>query len=322
MAFKENTMAAAVETMMYAGDVPWHGEGVYVGDQNVHSKQALEASGLEWEVEKRNIYAEGGIQIPDQRAVVRPMDESVLGIVGKNYNLLQNTEAFQFMDSLVDEGLMRYHTAGSLRNGKKIWVLGKIGQFEALPGDLVDKYILLYNSHDGSGALRCLPTTVRVVCANTVAMALGKGKGEGIAVRHTRNMHSRMDEAKHIFGLANNHLANVVDFSKALAQTQMTNDNWDTFANTLIPDPKEGNKKRAENARDKLQSLYLMGRGQDLPGVRFTGWAAYNAVTEYVNYYRSSKGGQANRFESALFGSGSNLVRKAETTLNEMLLAA
>ena len=320
-------MAAAVETMMYAGDVPWHGEGVYVGDQNVHSKQALEASGLEWEVEKRAMYAhtepgEEAIEIPDQRAVVRPMDNSVLGVVGKNYNLLQNTEAFEFMDSLVDEGLMRYHTAGSLRNGKKIWVLGKIGEFEALPGDLVDKYILLYNSHDGSGALRCLPTTVRVVCANTVAMALKGGRGQGISVRHTRNMRNRMEEARNIFGLANQQLDNVVDFSKALAQTQMTNDNWDTFANTLIPDPKEGNKKRAENAREKLQNLYLMGRGQDLPGVRFTGWAAYNAVTEYVNYYRSSKGGQGNRFESALFGSGSNLVRKAETTLNDMLLAA
>jgi len=325
-------MAAAVETMMYVGNVPWHGEGTYVGDENVHSKEALVASGLEWDVHKAECYAQeegGDIFIPDMRAVLRDSDNAYMGMVGKDFNLLQNSEAFEFMDSLVDEGLMRYHTAGSLRNGKRIFILGKIGQYEALPNDLVDKYILLYNSHDGTGALRCLPTTVRVVCANTVALALNKGQGQGISVRHTKNMRSRMDEAKQIFGLAQEQLAEVEEFHKALAQTEMTNEQFNEFANILIPDPigegKDGkpkNPKRAQNNRDKLQNLYILGRGSEIKGVRFTGWAAHNAVTEYVNYERSARGGQANRFESALFGSGAALVQKAESTLSEMLLAA
>ena len=319
-------MAAAVETMMYVGETPWHGEGTYVGDDNVYSKEALVASGLEWGVHKAECYAQedgGDIFIPDMRAVLRDTDNAYMGMVGKDFNLLQNSEAFEFMDSLVDEGKMKYHTAGSLRNGKRIFILGKIGQYEALPNDLVDKYILLYNSHDGTGALRCLPTTVRVVCANTVALALSQGRGQGISVRHTKNMRSRMDEAQQIFGLAQEQLSEVEDFHKALAQTQMSNTQWDEFSNILIPDPEEGkNNTRAKNNREKLQNLYLMGRGSEISGVRFTGWAAYNAVTEYVNYSRSSRGGQANRFESALFGSGATLIQKAESTLTDMMLAA
>tara|TARA_R100000152_G_C6782153_1_gene218652 strand:+ start:4867 stop:5844 length:978 start_codon:yes stop_codon:yes gene_type:complete len=325
-------MPAAVETMMYAGATPWHGEGTYVGDQDVLSKEALVASGLEWGVHKAECYAQdegGDIFIPDMRAVLRDTDNAYMGMVGKDFHLLQNSEAFEFMDSLVEEGKMRYHTAGSLRNGKRIFILGKIGEYEALPNDLVDKYILLYNSHDGTGALRCLPTTVRVVCANTVNMALSQGRGQGISVRHTKNMRSRMDEAHKIFGLAQDQLSEAEEFHKALAQTTMTNGQWDEFANILIPDPvgegKDGkpkNPKRAQNNRDKLQNLYLMGRGSEISGVRFTPWAAYNAVTEYVNYERSSRGGQANRFESALFGSGATLIQKAESTLKEMFLAA
>lgn len=319
-------MPAAVETMMYAGDVPWHGEGQYVGDHDVLSAQAMKAAGLGWKVNKEEIYAsleDGDVYIPGSRAMVRDSDRKVLGIVGKNYQPLQNSEAFQLMDELVQDGEVRYHTAGALDGGRKVFLLAKIGGYEVVPGDLVDKFILLYNSHDGTGSVRWLPTEVRVVCANTVALALRGGRGEGLAVRHTRNMKTRLGEARHIFGIAQHELKKREEFSRMLANTRMTDMQFREFSNILIPDPAEGKSvTRAQNNRDKLQNLYLMGRGAEIPGVRFTGWAAYNAVTEYVNYKRSSKGGQSNRFQSALFGSGEKFIRKAEETLTDMLLAA
>ena len=218
-------MPAAVETMMYAGDVPWHGEGQYVGDHDVLSAQAMKAAGLGWNVNKEEIYAsleDGDVYIPGSRAMVRDSDRKVLGIVGKNYQPLQNSEAFQLMDELVQDGEVRYHTAGALDGGRKVFLLAKIGGYEVVPGDLVDKFILLYNSHDGTGSVRWLPTEVRVVCANTVALARRGGRGEGLAVRHTRNMKTRLGEARHIFGIAQHELKKREEFSRMLANTRMT----------------------------------------------------------------------------------------------------
>ncbi len=311
-------MVAAVDTMMYAGQVPWHGLGTYVGENAVLSFEALHLSGLDWEVEKMPLFTHFDAlqeiaEVPTHRVVVRSDSNAQLGVVGKGYQCLQNFEAFEFLDALVSEGSMKYHTAGSLRGGKTVWMLGKIGEFEAVPGDKVDQYLLGHNCHDGSGSFRVFFTTVRVVCANTARVALNRGKSQGIAIRHTRNMKSRVADAQKALGLAvEAHQANE-EYIKWLASIQLTGKKVTDIIDSLIPLPEEGNPTKALNQQAQLRDLYLNGVGQDIPGVSGTGWAFHNAVTEYTNYHRTSRGGH--RFESAILGSGSKFVERADKLL-------
>jgi phage/plasmid-like protein (TIGR03299 family) len=321
-------MSAEVETMMYAKDTPWHGLGVYVGDEDVDSKTAIIKAGLDWQVEKQPLYASRdqiNSQVVDShKAVVRTSDQKVLGVVGNRYHPLQNIEAFTFMDSLVEEGRMKYHTAGSLRGGQKIWLLGKVSNSEIVPGDQVDNYIFLHNTHDGTSSLRVLFTNVRVVCANTAQAALQEGQGEGMKIRHTINIKDRMRQAQEILGFAKTNFHNFNTWAKSAARTQLSANQWDSIVERIIPLPpidKVTNKVTTmrQNIRDQITELYYNGTGQDIPGVAGTGWAAYNAVVEYANYYKKarSQNQQEKRFEASLFGSSAQLIQKAVTEISK-----
>jgi phage/plasmid-like protein (TIGR03299 family) len=318
-------MPAEIESIMYVGETPWHGSGVYVGDEDVDSKTAIINAGLDWKVNKQPVYAPidgvNMVEIPAYKATVRQDDGKILGIVGSRYQPIQNVEAFEFMDSLVDEGLMKYHTAGSLREGKRIWLLGKIGDSEVVPKDKVDHYLLLHNSHDGRTALRVLFTAVRVVCANTIQIALQRGKHEGIYVRHTVNLQERLHQAKEILGLAKRQFNNFTQFAQAAQQVQIDHNLWNEITKQLFPDPPAPAKPgRAKKARSDLTLLFEDGIGQDIPGVSGTGWAAFNAVTEYANFHRVARGAQKQerRFESSLFGASAKLINKAQNIITEI----
>ena len=332
-------MSAEIETMMYSGDTPWHGQGVYVGDKDVDSKTAIIKAGLDWEVDRRDLLTrrvseELGadnqlIAVPSHKAIVRATDQSVLGVVGKKYKPVQNHEAFEFMDALVEDGDLRYHTAGSLRSGKRVWMLAQFGRTEVLPDDAVDKFLFLWNTHDGSGALRCLFTNVRVVCANTARMALESGTREGIYLRHTSNIKDRLEKARRVLGFAQKESEKFDQFADALTKLKLTNDMWKEYVHHLVPEPvgKDGEEPgkaamtRADNQRSKITELFVMGRGQDIPNVMKTGWAAYSATTEYVNYFKTSRGrdAQERRFESSLFGPGAQLIANGTDKLIEFL---
>ena len=323
-------MVAAIETMMYARQVPWHGLGNYIGEDDLLSADALTASGLDWTVNKQPVYAFTGdgqaISIDDHKAVVRDTDNKVLGVVGNKYVPIQNHEAFTFMDSLVDEGLMRYHTAGSLKGGRRVWLLGKIGETEIVPRDKVDQYLFLYNGFDGKAALRCLWTHIRVVCSNTASAALSHGAKTGVSIRHTGNAASKMQEAHRVLGLANKAFDESNAFLKVLADTPMGTSDWVDLCLTLFPEPvvdedgkvsKRG-RSRVDNKRRELTSLFLDGTGSTIPGVRGTAWGAYNAITEYASFFRTTRGSQDRRFESLMLGTGSAFVKQGTEILREL----
>lgn len=311
-------MAHEVETMMYVQDTPWHGLGTYVGDEEVDSKTAIIKAGLDWNVELQNLYASAdqinSQEVPFHKAVVRASDQQVLSVVGNRYHPIQNEEAFQFMDGLVDEGMMRYHTAGSLRGGQKIWLLGKIGSSEVVPGDKVDQYLFLHNSHSTDSSLRVLFTNTRVVCANTAQIALRAGQKEGVKVRHTKNFKNSLAQAKEVLGLAKVEFNKFEEWTQWAAGKQLTANKWNEILDNVIPLPVDENSKRAKKSRDdvvgSITSLYYNGVGQDIPGVAGTGWAAYNAIVEYVNYHKKARGArqQERRFEASLFGNSVVLV--------------
>ncbi len=343
-------MPADIDTMAYSGALPWHGLGTYIGDQPVTNGQEMcEAAGLDWEIDLRPVFtctaskSDGGQLVAlsdDYRAVMRMDSKAVLGLVGGRYTPIQNADLFATLDSLTATGEMKYHTAGSLAGSKRVWALGKIGEHETVPGDRSDHYILAHSTHDGSGAFELIWTTVRVVCANTAAIALRQGRQSNrkLKVRHTRNASEAMKTARKALGLATVQINAHAEFERMLTQASMNHQLWEQFSTALIPDPQpkdaaslmdevKVSNGRARAKRELLEELFLNGRGQDIPGIAGTMYAARNAVTEYVNYERQTRGEnddvrQANRFESAMFGSGAAMVDQADELLYEMLDAA
>lgn len=163
-------MPANVETMFSVRETPWHGLGRIIMDAPA-SREALELAGLDWQVESRNIYSGTGALIPGYRANVRSTDDAVLGVVSDRYRIVQNEEAFQFTDDLLGEGVT-YETAGSLQGGKKVWMLARLPRKYLIAGDQVVPYLVIFNSHDGSSGVKVAMTPIRVVCQNTLNLAL------------------------------------------------------------------------------------------------------------------------------------------------------
>lgn len=196
-------MPANVETMFSVRETPWHGLGRIIMDAPA-SREALELAGLDWQVESRNIYSGTGAMIPGYRANVRSTDDAVLGVVSDRYRIVQNEEAFQFTDDLLGEGVT-YETAGSLQGGKKVWMLARLPRKYLIAGDQVEPYLVIFNSHDGSSGVKVAMTPIRVVCQNTLNLALNTAKRSWTA-RHTENVLFRVQDARETLQLDSNKL--------------------------------------------------------------------------------------------------------------------
>ena len=196
-------MPANVETMFSVRETPWHGLGRIIMDAPA-SREALELAGLDWQVESRNIYSGTGAMIPGYRANVRSTDDAVLGVVSDRYRIVQNEEAFQFTDDLLGEGVT-YETAGSLQGGKKVWMLARLPRKYLIAGDQVEPYLVIFNSHDGSSGVKVAMTPTRVVCQNTLNLALNTAKRSWTA-RHTENVLLRVQDARETLQLDSNKL--------------------------------------------------------------------------------------------------------------------
>lgn len=303
--------------MMYVGEVPWHGLGTHLATPAT-SVEAIQAAGLDYTVALNPMLTPDGVTVPGKKAVVREDTKDVLGVVGDRYQPIQNSEAFAFLDAIAADGSLRYHTAGALRRGEKVWLLAKIpGSIRVkFSEDITEKYLLLTNSHDGSSCLRVFFTSIRVVCANTLAMANREGDGEGLSIRHQGNLASKVRVAREVLGIAHRFFDDLEGQMDLMARHYPTYSQVSAYYRALVPDPDEGSPSRAQNVRDELFRLYEAGKGQDIPQIRGTTWAAFNAVTEYVDHHRPTRAKSvfdraANRLDSAWFGSGCRLKKRA-----------
>jgi phage/plasmid-like protein (TIGR03299 family) len=303
--------------MAFFGATPWHGLGTRL-DQPATAEEALAASGLNYEVELEPIYTRDGTLISRRKAVVRNDCRDVLGVVGNSYVPVQNRDGFEFLDSVVSEGKLEYHTAGALGKGERVWMLAKLpGNIRVLGSeDITEKYLLLSNAHDGSAALRVFFTPIRVVCANTLSMAHRRGVGKGISILHKGDLTAKVHEAQKVLGLATCFYHDVQVKADHLAGFKPTTQQIDNYFRSLIPDPKVGNTSRAENMRRQLWQLFEEGRGQKIPEIQFSAWAAFNALTEFVDHHRPTRGQSeaeraGNRLQSQWFGSGATLKSQA-----------
>jgi phage/plasmid-like protein (TIGR03299 family) len=312
-------MAHHVETMFSVRETPWHKLGTVLTDAPRTTADALRAAGLDWAVAKRPIsLMDSARPIDSHVATVRQTDGAVLGVVGAGWTPVQNQQAFDWFEPLIAEGRGSFETAGSLRDGRVVWVLARLAEsFEVVPGDAVRGFLLLSNSHDGSRAVEARFTPIRVVCANTLAMAdRGRETDRPIKIRHTRGVHAALDEAARVMGVVAQQLADTTEAYRLIASVQLNATKVDAFLRAVVPDnAKAASPKRTAAIRAEIQDLLDgKGVGLDLPGVRGTAWAAYNAVTEFVDYARGMGEGRPlddTRLESIAFGSGAQMKRRA-----------
>jgi len=277
----------------------WHNLGT-VFEDTLSTSQMLEMAHLNnWNVRLEKIeYPAGYTTTKDAFSVVRnhPFNGNpdVLAVVGERYKVLQNEELFSFGDGLTDGGAT-WETAGSIKNGKVVFgSLSVPHEFILDPQGANDKtvtYLLVHTSHDGSTALQANITPVRVVCQNTLNMALSNTK-QSFKVRHTQTINGRMEEAQRVLGLTNTHMDEFEKLARDLFQTEITNAQFDKLVAQLYPKPDELSKMantKYEQKIDTINNLYKVAHTQD--NIRGTKWGALNALTERVDYYRTARTG-------------------------------
>lgn len=302
---------------MYYGEAPWHRTGHKL-DAPATAEEAIVAAGLDYQISLTDVATVDGMMVPRTKAVVRYDNQTVLGVVSDRYVPVQNRQAFGFLDAVVADNGLRYHTAGALGRGEKIFLLAK------LPGhlrvkqteDVVDKYLLLSNSHDGSSALRVLFTPVRVVCQNTLSMALRQGSGQGVSIRHNGDLAAKIRDAQRVLGLATRFYDDAQSKIDRLASLSPTQAQLDSYFRVLYPDPPDGEDGgKARQTRERLQELFTTGIGHDIPGVKDTWWTAYNAVTEMLDHrtYRGRTEAEraTNRLQSIWWGTAARVKEQA-----------
>lgn len=277
-------MPANVETMMYVREKPWHGLGTKV-DEAPTSAEALELAGLNWKVEQTPVYTADGTLIPNYKANMRNTDKSVLGIVSDRYQIVQNNEAFEFTDSIVGEtenGVVKYETAGSLNHGKKIWLLARMPSQKVL-GDEVEPYMCFTNSHDGSGAIRICMTPIRVVCQNTLNMALAQAK-RSWSTKHVGDIESKLEEAKMCLELADEYMYNLGIEAEKLANTTLRRDQIDEILNEMFPVDDLTSERKKSNIQQVKDEFYIAYFMPDIEKFQGTAWGAINAMSDCVTH--------------------------------------
>lgn len=273
-------MAANVETMFYVREKPWHGIGVRV-EEALSSKEALELSGLDWKVLQQPIYTEREEEIPGYKANVRDKDGKVLGVVSDRYNIIQNDEAFSFTDALLGEGV-RYETAGSLQGGKKIWLLARLPREYIITGERISPYLVFSNTHDGSGAVKVAVTPVRVLCNNTLNLALSTAK-RSWSIIHTGNVQEKLQEARDTLFRAEKYMDELGKEFEVLRSKEMTESQVREYIEQLLPLEKEATQQQVRNMkrlREDMEARYF--DAPDLKGLGHNAYRFVNAVSDYA----------------------------------------
>jgi phage/plasmid-like protein (TIGR03299 family) len=298
-------MSAEVESMFYHNEVPWHGMGTRVEDL-LTADEAIVTAGLDWKVEPVAIfhnYKSNRVKIEEKVALRRDTDGHVLSVLSPQYKPVQNVEAFRFFDDVVGTGEAKYETAGSLRGGKKVWILAKMIESLNIKGDQVDEYLLLMNSHDGSVALKMFFTPVRVVCMNTLNVAQAGAKStETFYAKHTGNIMVRMEKAREILGMTKKFYGEFAEVAEHLARIQLPPAQLpkllaaaylgkDYVTVNTMPELADVSTKQQFGVFEHIQALFEgEGKGLDRPEIKGTKWAAYNAIVEHEDYGREYRG--------------------------------
>lgn len=310
-------MVAAVETMTYFGSTPWHGEGTPIPEASRFDLDAgRDLAGLNWRVRTRKLFLDSGDLVKQALAVVRDTDQKVLGVVGPRYTPLQNQDAFDWFRPMFDAKLCALNTAGALCEGSKVWILAEImgvAPLEIAKNDSVARFLMISNSHDGTTSVRVGFTPIRVVCANTLAMAHSSAASKLIRLRHHKDVKVNLDKVRDIINLANKEFEATAEQYRFLASRRVNEADLRKYVR-LVAGVDESVKDediptRTQNTMTDLLQRMVSGIGQSNPAIAGTWWAAYNGVNEYLNYAKGRT--VSNRMDSLWFGVNATANNKA-----------
>lgn len=307
--------------MAYVGELPWHGLGTRV-DENVSPREMMEAAGLDWKVRELATYAEMKIDgktkrvKTGQKALVRETDGKFLTQVGKNWHPVQNEEAFEFFGEFVENGGMKMHTAGSLKDGQIIWALAKVeDDFELFNGDKVESYLLFSNPHQYGKSIDVRFTPIRVVCNNTLTLSLSKNSENAVRVNHRSEFDA--DHVKEMMGIAHFKMNKYKEMAQFLGSKRATNDVVKQYFGELLG---TSNKNEGELTTRGKRAMEVLN---EQPGAEFaegSWWQPFNAIT----YLTDHEFGRSNdtRMQSAWYGANRKLKNDALELAVEMANAA
>lgn len=300
------------DTMFSVRETPWHGLGAVLDEPPATVAEVIEAAGLGWSVAKEPIAVDRGDdpgsdwwlprceEIPGFFATVRQDTRDVLGIVGERYRIVQNHEAFDFIDQLLGSSI-HFETAGNLHGGRRVWVLATLPDHVEVGGDAVRPYVLLMNSHDGSTAVIAATTPIRVVCQNTLNWGLLDAR-QKFSIRHTEAVTQRVHEARRVLDLSVSYYKQFKRFGDQLASERCTERQLRAVLDELYPsgtsDSVSGRtRKSRQQTKDRIAELFMRGDTQgNAPGSK---WAAVNAIVEYGDWMRPLRS-SGQRFARAL----------------------
>lgn len=301
-------MPHEVETMFSARELPWHGLGV-VTESTLTADEAIKAGGIDWTVSKRPVFidVEGErVRVPSRYAVVRDSDHKPLSVVGGHWQPLQNREAFDFLDALADEGLA-YETAGSLRGGEVVFVTAKVPEGIMIGGeDRHDVYLFVRNPHNGRDAVTVGVTPIRVVCMNTMNLAMRTAKRTW-RCPHLQTLKGRIAEARHSLDLTFEYMEDFRAQGDELLATEMSDRAFDDFLRKCVEDSGLLGPKATETATTRIKELWT---GSPETVTRGTAWGAVNAIGEYFDWERDTRSDEA-RLLGSLDGIGRRMKDRA-----------
>ena len=303
----------------YAGETPWHRLGKKLKEA-FDAKTAIKEAGLQFTVEKAQIkVADSGVIIPNRFAIRRTDTKDILGVVGKSYEPLQNKDAFAFFDGVFGKNKARYECAGVLGKGERIWLLAKLpGNFSIQGDDVIGKYLLLTNGHDGSEAVRARFTPIRVVCQNTLNAAL-REKSKEVYVMHHSNIEERLKIAGKLLAQAGVYFDEAQKTFKAFASFKLSDQNRRDYFTQVVAETVKPLKELSSVTRqkiEKLEELHETGKGTDLPKTRGTLWGAFNAVTEFVDHVQTE-----DTITYMATGTGAQLKQRAFSHAKELIVS-
>ena len=294
----------------------WHNLGTVFQDE-VNTAEMLSLAHLDnWNVRLEEVPVPAGFTSDKTYSFVsrtNPFNKDqtdILGIVGERYTPLQNEDLFSFGDNLLDGG-GRWETAGSIKGGRVVF--GSIALANSITldpngiADKIDNYLLINTSHDGSIAIQASITPVRVVCANTLNLALSSFKGKKASkqtfkIRHTQTAEGKIAVARQALGLANSYIDEFSELANKLIQTEITKAQFDKIVELAYPAPEKDSKGSFKKHDSKVELLNDIYVGQYNNTIAGTAWGAYNALTERLDWYRTARGGNSESIYASASG--------------------
>lgn len=285
-------MSHNIETMFSVREKPWHfaetKEVTKLIQEAPTSADALRLAGLDWRVEPKPIYTEDdGIfgktmtPIPGFVANTRDSDGAVLGVVTDAYKIVQNVDAFAFTDNLIG-GDVRYETAGSLGGGKRTWLLARLPETEIV-GDKVEQYLVFSNTFDGSGSVRVSCTPIRVVCQNTLNLALSMAK-RSWSMRHTANIEGRLKEAHDALQLAGDYIDALDTKANRMATQHLSDYELDKLVKQLFPIAEDATPLVSKRNAERRELFRTALNADDLQNFKNTQWQFINAAADMADH--------------------------------------